>query len=386
MSTFIAPRTTYYGLGSLENLKTIKGKKAVIVTGKGSMKKYGFLDRSIKLLKTAGIEAAVFDGVEEDPSIETVQQGVKFFVKERPDVIVGLGGCSAIDAAKVMWVFYEYPDTKFEEIIPPFTIKSLRNKAIFVAIPSTSGTGTEVTCAAVITDRSRGVKHPIVSYEITPDVAIVDGEICQTMPPHVTANTGLDALAHDTEAYVSILASNYTDCLAFRSIQMIFKTLPEAFHHSNNLEARQIMHDASCMAGMAFTNALLGIVHAMAHQLGGMFGVPHGRANAILMPNVIRYNSKDPRAAKKYAELAVNFGKTTAEDYAQEVARLSQEVGVEKNLKDYGIDEKIWLEKLDTISQNALNDACVGANPRKPSLNDLKRIFECCYAGTFVDF
>ena len=207
MGSFIIPRKTFYGIGSIENLKEVKGKKAIIVTGNGSMKKAGYLDKAINILKVAGIDSVVFDGVEADPSIETVMKGVKAFNKEQPDIIIGLGGCSAIDAAKTMWVFYEYPDTKFEDIIPPFNIKPLRNKARFVAIPSTSGTGTEVTCVAVITDRNKGVKYPIVSYEICPDIAIVDGDLCKTMPPNVTANTGIDALSHDCEAFVSTLDS-----------------------------------------------------------------------------------------------------------------------------------------------------------------------------------
>ena len=188
MAAFIVPRTSYHGLGSIENLKQLKGKKAVIVTGGSSMKKTGFLAKTQALLQDAGIASAVFDGVEPDPSIETVMKGAKMFHAEQPDVIVGLGGCSAIDAAKAMWVFYEHPNTTFEEILPPFSIKPLRQKATFIAIPSTSGTGTEVTCATVITDRAKGVKYPIVSYEICPDVAIIDGDLCASMPPDVTAN------------------------------------------------------------------------------------------------------------------------------------------------------------------------------------------------------
>ncbi len=383
MSTFIIPRTTYYGVGALENLKTIKGTKAVIVTGKGSMQKLGHLDRAIDFLKQAGIASAVFEGVEPDPSIETVMRGVELFNQEKPDVIIGLGGCSSIDAAKAMWVFYEYPETKFEEIVPPFSIKPLRNKAIFVAIPSTSGTGTEVTCVSVITDRKKGVKYPIVSYELTPDIAIVDGEISKSMPSHITANTGLDALSHDTEAYVSTLAQPYTDSLAHKSIEMIFENLPKVCQNGDDLEARQAMHDASCLAGMSFTNALLGIIHAMAHQLGGMFSIPHGRANAILMPNIVRYNSK---STDKYTQLAKIFGKTTAEDYAEEVEKLRRTVGIEDSIKEYGLDEKLWNEKLDEIAQNAMNDPCVGANPRQPTLEDIKKIYECCYKGEKVNF
>jgi alcohol dehydrogenase len=380
---FHVSRITFHGLGSLENLKEVKGKKAIIVTGKGSMRRAGYLDKVIDLLKGSGIASAVFDGVESDPSIETVMAGLKVFQKEKPDVIIGLGGCSAIDAAKAIWIFYEYPDYTFEDIIIPFGIKPLRNKAIFVAIPSTSGTGTEVTCASVITDKSKGIKYPIVSYEITPDIAIVDGEICKTMPTHVTADTGMDALCHDCEAFVSILSDEYTDPIALKSMRMIFDNLPKAYQKGGDLEARQAMHDASCLAGMAFTNALLGIVHAMAHQLGGMFGVPHGRANALLLPNVIRYNSK---STDKYLIAAKEFGGSSAEDFAKEVEKLRKTVGIEDSIKEYGIEEALWNEKLPLISQHAMDDECVGCNPRTPTLKDVEKIYQACFEGKRVDF
>lgn len=383
MSTFIIPRETYHGLGSLENLKTIEGKKAVIVTGSGSMKKYGFLDTTISLLKEAGLDSAVFEGVEADPSVETVMRGVEFFNREKPDVIIGLGGCSAIDAAKAMWVFYEYPEATFEEIIKPFSVKPLRNKARFVAIPSTSGTGTEATCASIITDTGKGIKYPIVSYEICPDIAIVDGDLAKSMPKNVTADTGMDALSHDVEAFVAALASPYSDAMAIDSIRSIFVNLPRAFEDGNNLEARQAMHDASCMGGVAFSNALLGIIHSMAHQIGGMFNIPHGRANAILMPNVIRFNSRD---TDKYRLLAQALGKETAEDFAVEIERLRQRVGIEGSFKAYGIDPAAWKEKLDDMVQNAMDDPCTGTNPRKPTLEEIKKILEASFDGEIVKF
>lgn len=383
MSSFIVPRKTYHGPGSLENLKEVEGQKAVIVTGGGSMKRFGFLDKTINFLKEAGISSVVFEGVEADPSVETVMKGVDLFNRENPDLIIGLGGCSAIDAAKAMWVFYEYPEATFEEIIQPFTIKPLRNKARFVAIPSTSGTGTEATCVAVITDTSKGIKYPLVSYEICPDIAIVDGELAKSMPPNVTADTGMDALSHDVEAAVAALATPYTDALAVDSVRMIFKNLPRAFKDGNDMEARQAMHDASCLAGMAFSNAILGIVHSIAHQLGGMFGIPHGRANAILMPNVIRFNSRD---TNKYGRLAQTLGKETAEELARDIEGLRQDVGIEDSFKAYGLDPKVWEEKLDTMVQNAMDDPCTGTNPRKPTLEEMKKVFEYCFNGEVVDF
>ncbi len=380
---FVLPRIIYHGTGTLEKLKELAGKKAFIVTGGSSMKKSGIIAKTQNLLKENAIDSFVFEGVEPDPSIETVLKGVEAMKQFQPDIIIGLGGCSSIDAAKAMWVFYEYPSTTLEEIIPPFTIKPLRQKAKFVAIPSTSGTGTEVTCVSVITDRKKGVKYPLVSYELTPDIAIVDGEICQSMPAHVTANTGLDALAHSTEAYVSTLADCYTDPLARQSIDMIFRFLPTAQKQPNNLEARQAMHDASCLAGIAFTNALLGIIHAMAHQLGGMFGIPHGCANAILMPNAVRFNSK---ATQKYQDLARLLGKQSAEEYAVEIERLRLELHVPESIKAYGIAEADWNAKLDEITKNAMADACMGANPRTPDIEEVKRIYQYCYEGKKVDF
>jgi len=379
----VVPRITYHGIGTLEKLTEVAGTRAMIVTGGGSMVKTGIVKRARGYLSQNGVVSELFQGVEPDPSLETVMKGVDALNAFKPDVIIGLGGCSAIDAAKIMWVFYEYPETKFDDIIPPFTIKPLRQKATFVAIPSTSGTGTEVTCAAVITDRERGVKHPIISYEITPDVAIVDGEICTSMPAHVTAHTGLDALAHDTEAYVSAFADAYTDPLVKQSVKMIFNALPLAYAEPGNLQARQDMHDASCLAGIAFTNALLGLVHAMAHQLGGMFGIPHGCANAILMPNIVRFNST---ATDKYEDLAQVVGKETAEDYASEIERLRESVDTPATIKAYGVSEADWQEKLDIITGNAMADACIGANPRVPTAEEVKKIFDCCYNGVAVDF
>jgi alcohol dehydrogenase class IV len=383
MSTFIVPRTVYQGPGSLANLKLLKATKAVIVTGAGSMRRLGFIDKTQAILKEAGIASAVFDGVESDPSVGTVRRGLEFIRQEQPDLIIGLGGCSAIDAAKAMWVFYEHPESTFEEICKPFAIKPLRAKAHFVAIPSTSGTGTEVTCVTVITDHEKGTKYPIVSYEICPDVAIVDGELAVGMPPSVTANTGMDALSHSCEAFVAALASPYSDALAKESIEIIFEELPKAVADGKNVAVRQKMHDASCMAGMSFSNALLGIIHSMSHQAGGMFGIPHGRSNAILMPNIIRFNSK---STAKYEILADLLGKKTAEDFAQSCDKLRIKVGIEKSYKEYGIDAKLWAEKLDQMTEHALADPCTGVNPRQPTFDEVKKLFQACYDGVVVDF
>jgi len=383
MAKFIVPKEIHHGLGSLENLKNLKGKKAVLVIGGNSVRKNGSLERAQNFLREANIESAVFGGVEADPSIDTVYKGAKFITEEQPDIIIGLGGCSAIDAAKAMWIYYEYPDSKLEDLVLPFAVKTLRNKAIFVAVPSTSGTGTEVTGLSVITDREKGTKYPIVSHELTPDVAIIDGELCASMPKHVTGNTGLDVLSHGVEAYASNISDRYNDALAKEAIDLVFKNLPTVIEEPDNLEARQTMHDASCMAGMAFTNVWLGIVHSMSHQIGGAFGIPHGCGNAILMPNVIRFNSK---VTDKYNDLAALLGKNTAEEFAQEVSNLRESVGVVGSLKEYGIDAKEWEAKIDTLTENAMKDPCTLFNPRKPKFEEIKAILQACYDGEAITF
>ena len=383
MGKFTVPKELYHGLGSLENLKELKGKKAAFIIGGGSVQKNGVLERAQNYLKEVNIESVVFSGVEADPSIETVIKGAEFLTQEQPDIIIGLGGCSAIDAAKGMWIYYEYPDSKLEELKELFAVKKLRKKAIMVAIPTTSGTGTEITGLAVITDREKGTKYPIVSYELTPDMAIIDGELSASMPENVTANTGLDALSHGVEAYASNISERYSDTLAKSAIELVFKNLPTAVSEGSNLEVRQAMHDASCMAGMSFNNVWLGIVHSMSHQIGGTFGIPHGCGNAILMPNVIRYNSKE---TDKYTDLAKLIGKSTAEEFAQAVSDLRQSVGVVASLKEYGIDQKEWEAKIDTLTENAMKDPCTLFNPRKPKFEEIKAILQACYDGAIVNF
>lgn len=382
MSKLFVAGEVFHGAGSLEELKNIKGKKAIIVTGGSSMKKSGALDRAIAFLEEAGLETKVFDGVEEDPSSATSFKGAEVMKEFQPDWIIGLGGCSAIDAAKMMWVFYEHPDASFDAMTKPFTVPTLRNKAKFIAIPSTSGTGTETTGLAVITDREKGVKYPIVSYELTPDIAIVDGEICASMPAHITSNTGLDALTHCVEAYVSNIDDNYADVLAKGGLEIVFDNLQEAVNNPTNIKARQNMHDASFMAGLAFNNAWLGIVHSLSHQVGALYGIPHGAANAIFLPNVIRYNAK---VSTRFPDLAKVIGKETAEDLAQAIEKLRSDVNNISSIKEFGISKEDWEKNLDYISNNALVDPCTGFNPRVPVLEDLKAIYNACYEGVVFE-
>ena len=374
----------YHGLGSLEELKQIKGNKAVIVIGGNSVRRNGSLERVENILKTSGFEITVFSGVEPDPSVDTVRKGAKLFEEFQPDWIIGLGGCSAIDAAKAMWAVYEHPETTFEKMTEVGGIPPLRNKARFAAIPSTSGTGTEITALAVITDREKGVKYPLVSYELLPDFSIVDGELCKSMPRNVTANTGLDALTHCVEAYVSNIDDNYADAMAKGGIQIIFDNLKKAVEDPENGTARQNMHDASCLGGYAFTNAWLGIAHSLAHQMGGMFGIPHGCANALVLPSVIRYNMKE---TNRYNDLArLIYCGSTGEDFACAVENLRKETGVPATIEEYGIDKEEWMKAVPIMAEHAMHDPCTGFNPRKPTVEELAKIYVAVYDGAEINF
>ncbi|MDY3069449.1 MAG: iron-containing alcohol dehydrogenase [Parabacteroides sp.] len=376
MAKLFGTKELYHGIGSLEELKNIEGKKAVIVIGGSSVKKNGSLQKVEDILKNKGFEVTVFSGVEADPSIDTVRKGAQLFMEFCPDWIIGLGGCSAIDAAKAMWAIYEHPELSFEQMTKIGGIPPLRNKAKFVAIPSTSGTGTEITALAVITDRENNVKYPLVSYELLPDLSIVDGELCKSMPASVTANTGLDALTHCVEAYVSNIDDNYADALAKGGIELIFKNLPVAVTEPENETARQNMHDASCLGGYAFTNAWLGIAHSMAHQIGANFGIPHGCVNAIVLPTVIRYNME---ATDRYDDLARLLGKTTGEEFAQAVEDLRKQVNVIGSVREAGVSEEDWNKVLDEMAEHAFADPCTGFNPRKTSVEDLKQLLMSVY-------
>ena len=393
MARFTLPRDLYHGEGSLAELKNLKGKKAVVVVGGGSMKRFGFLQKVEDYLKEAGMEVALFEGVEPDPSVETVMKGAKLMQEFGPDWIVAIGGGSPIDAAKAMWAFYEYPDTKFEDLITPFNFPTLRTKAKFCAIPSTSGTATEVTAFSVITDYHKGIKYPLADFNITPDVAIVDPELAETMPQKLTANTGMDAMTHAIEAYVSTLHCDYTDPLALHAIKMIHTYLVKSYN--GDKEARARMHNAQCLAGMAFSNALLGIVHSMAHKTGAAFStghIPHGCANAIYLPYVIKYNAKDPVAAKRYAEIARRMGLPGASEKAlinslvEKIDDFNVKLNIPKTLKDFGIEENEFKEKVAKIAELAVGDACTGSNPRAIDPATMEKLFTCTYYGTEVDF
>ncbi len=405
MARFTLPRDLYHGKGSIEVLKTLKGSKAIVCVGGGSMKKFGFLDKIVSYLEEAGLEVKLFEGIEPDPSVTTVMKGAAVMAEFQPDWIVAVGGGSPIDAAKAMWIKYEYPEITFEQMCVVFGIPELRKKARFVAIPSTSGTATEVTAFSVITDYDKGIKYPLADFEITPDIAIVDSELAETMPKKLVAHTGMDAMTHAVEAYVSTANCDYTDPLALHAIEMIQDNLVNSYNGDNG--AREKMHNAQCLAGMAFSNALLGIVHSMAHKTGAIFAdygahIIHGAANAMYLPKVIAYNAKVESAAIRYAKIADRMnlgGNTVAEKVEKLIAYLrgmNDQLNIPQCIKHYGADsypceqgfvpEEVFLARLPEIAKNAVADACTGSNPRSINPEQMEKLLKCCYYDTEVDF
>lgn len=391
MARFTLPRDLYHGKGSLNALKELKGKRAFVVVGGGSMKRFGFLDRAVENLKAANMEVRLFEGVEPDPSVETVLRGAAEMRAFKPDWIVAMGGGSPIDAAKAMWAFYEYPDVTFESLCIPFNFPALRTKAHFCAIPSTSGTATEVTAFSVITDYQKGIKYPLADFNITPDVAIVDPDLAETMPPKLTAHTGMDAMTHAIEAYVSTLHCDYTDPLALHAIKMVSHDLIDSYNGDKDARAR--MHNAQCLAGMAFSNALLGIVHSMAHKTGAAYQnghIVHGCANAMYLPKVIRFNSKNEDAAKRYREIAAFLGlEPTVDALIAHINKMNKALSIPSCIRDYEngmVPEKEFLEKLPKVAELAVGDACTGSNPRSITPAEMEKLLKCCYYDTEVDF
>lgn len=405
MNRFTLPRDLYHGENALEALKTFTGKRAVICVGGGSMKHFGFLDKAIAYLQEAGMEVKVIDGIEPDPSVETVMNGAAVMREFQPDWIVAIGGGSPIDAAKAMWIKYEYPETTFEDMCKVFGLPKLRTKAHFCAVSSTSGTATEVTAFSIITDYEKGIKYPIADFEITPDVAIVDPALAQTMPKKLVAHTGMDAMTHAIEAYVSTAHCDYTDPLAMHAIKMIQRDLVNSYN--GDVTARNEMHNAQCLAGMAFSNALLGIVHSMAHKTGAAFAdfgahIIHGAANAMYLPKVIAFNAKNPEAKQRYGVIAdiMNLGGNNDDEKVvlliAALRKMNDDLNIPHCIKNYGADsypceqgfvpEKVFLERLPEIAKNAIGDACTGSNPRIPTQEEMEQLLKCCYYDTEVNF
>ena len=364
----------------------MEGKRAVIVIGGGSIRKSGALDRITAYLEEAGMETKLIEGVENDPTVKTVMKGAQAMAEFGPDWIIGVGGGSPIDAAKAMWVFYEHPNFTFKEAAKPFNLPALRTKAKFAAISTTSGTGTEVTAFSVISDDETGAKYPIADFNITPDLAIVDTDLALSMPQTLIAHTGMDALTHAIETYVSTARNDVTDALAIKSIEIIHEHLLKSY--SGNEESKEKMHIAQAMAGMAFTNGLLGIVHSMAHKTGKLFGIPHGCANAIYLPYVIQFNKYI--AADIYGDIAKRLGLlgNNPIDLTHSLISLiydfNKAMNIPVNLREYGVDEKEFMAKLDEIAEGAVADPCTGTNPREISVDQMKSLFKCAYTGADV--
>ncbi len=388
MKRFTIPRDVYFGENALEHVKSLTGKKAILVIGSERMIEDGTTALIQANLTEAGIESTIFCGIEADPSVATVMRGVAAMNEYQPDIIIGVGGGSPIDAAKAMWIFYENPEFTFEEAATPFNLPTLRKKAYFVAITTTSGTGTEVTAFSIITDEKTGTKYPIADYNITPDVAIVDTNLVKSLSPLLVANTGMDAITHSLEAYVSIVANPITDSLAIKSIEMIVDNIVASYNGTET--ARQEMHIAQCMAGMSFSNAILGIVHSMAHKTGRIFDIPHGCANAIYLPFAIKYNSKE--AGERYAQIAKYLGLagSTTEELVDaliaKIIELKAQMNMPKTMKEFGVNEEAFLAQLDAIAEATVADPCTSTNPRTIDAPTMAKLFKCAYYGEKVDF
>ena len=409
MQWFKIPEKIYFEEGSIQYLEKMPDiQRAFIVTDEGMMK-LGYVDKILYHLRKRQqyVHSEIFSEVEPDPSFDTIKKGVQAMKNFNPDVIIALGGGSPIDAAKGMWLFYEHPEADVEGLKLKFmdirkrTYKfpKLGTKCKMVAIPTTSGTGSEVTSFAVITDKEKNKKYPLADYELTPDVAIVDPDLVMSLPKSVTADTGMDVLTHAIESYVSNMASDYTDGLAEKAVELVFENLEEAYEHGDNKLAREKMHNASTIAGMAFTNAFLGINHSLAHKIGGEFHLPHGRINAILLPYVIRYNSTKPSkfvsfpkyeyfiADQKYYMLAKKTGlkADTAEEginsLIEKIQEMNKKLNIPSTFKEAGIDEKEFLAKVDMLADRSFEDQCTTANPRLPLVTELKQILLDAYYG-----
>jgi acetaldehyde dehydrogenase/alcohol dehydrogenase len=410
MQWFKIPPKIYFENNSVQYLASMPGISRAFIVTDPMMMKLGYVDKVLHYLRKRDkyCHSEIFADVEPDPSVDTILRGVDAMNKFNPDVVIALGGGSAIDAAKGMWLFFEHPETDFEGLRlkfldirkRAFLYPNLGKKAQLVAIPTTSGTGSEVTSFSVITDKSNGnVKYPLADYELTPDVAIIDPQFVRTMPKSITADTGMDVLTHAIEAYVSILASDYTNGLAIKAIELVFKYLRRSFNDPEDAVAREKMHNASCIAGMAFTNAFLGINHSLAHKLGGEYHIPHGRANAILLPHVIAYNAQTPTkfaifpkygkfvADERYAQISryLGFGGATKEEQIanliKEVKKLMKDLGMPMTIAEAGVNEKEFLTKLEGLSERAFEDQCTTANPRYPLVTELADIYKKAYYG-----
>lgn len=415
MQWFKIPEKIYHEMHSIQYLEKMENVERVMIVTDRMMVQLGYAEKLAYHLRKRRnpVMIEIFADVEPDPSVDTVLNGAEAMRKFNPDTIIALGGGSAMDAAKGMWLFYENPEADFEDLRLKFAdirkrvykFPKLGRRAKMVAIPTTSGTGSEVTSFAVITDKVNNIKYPLADYELTPDVAIIDPQFVMSVPAAVTADTGLDVLTHAIEAYVSVMATDYTDALAMKAIQMVFKYLPISYRGGDTAEgreAREKMHNASCMAGMAFANAFLGVNHSLAHKLGSEFHIPHGRANAILLPHVVEYNAQLPTkfaafpkyksfvADKKYAEIAKVLGlkADTVEQgvlsLVQAIKDLMKELNMPMSVEECGIDKDTYFAAIERLALDAFDDQCTPANPRLPLVTELHEIYKNIYPSTKV--
>lgn len=413
MLWFRAPEKIYIKKGclpvALDELKTVMGKKRAFIVTDNFLYHNGYTKAITNKLDEMGIEHMTFFNVAPDPTLASAKEGAAIMTSFQPDTIIALGGGSAMDAAKIMWVLYEHPEADFMDMAMRFidirkrvyTFPKMGEKAYFVAIPTSAGTGSEVTPFAVITDESSGVKYPLADYELLPDMAVIDTDFHMSAPKGLTAASGIDAVTHALEAYASMMATDYTDGLAKQALQVIFKYLPRAYENGqNDIEAREKMANAATMAGMAFANAFLGVCHSMAHKLGAFHHLPHGVANALMIEEVLRFNASEapakmgtfsqydhPHTLARYAEVADSLGikgntdKEKLEGLISAVNELKAKVGIKETIRDYGIEEKVFLETLDEMTEQAFDDQCTGANPRYPLMSEIKQMYLNAYYG-----
>ena len=368
-----------FGEGCLEHIKTLTYKRVSIVLGGSSMQKSGMLDKVKGLFEETGAVVSTIEGVEPDPTFATVLRGAKAMQAFEPDLIVALGGGSVMDAAKTMWIYYENPQMeRLEDVLPPNPFPKLRTKAHFCCIPSTAGTASEVSRSVVISDNETGMKHGIGNMEMMPDIAICDPEVTLSMPPRITAETGMDALTHAVEALASTRANYIGNILATQAALDIMEYLPRAYENGRDQAVREIMLNASMAAGLAFTNVSLGIVHSMAHTLGGFFHVPHGLGDAMLLPFVIRFNNQDERAAGIYRELARKAG---GEDLADMIAKLNEQLHIPSCFREMIEDEERYDSLLDVMAKTAMEDGCTKTNPVIPTFEQFVELFKKAYRG-----
>ncbi len=413
MLWFRTPEKVYIKKGclpvALDELKTVMNKKKAFIVTDEFLYKNGYSKAVTDKLDEMGITHTTFFNVAPDPSLASAKEGAEAMRAFEPDVIIALGGGSAMDAGKIMWVLYEHPEADFMDMAMRFidirkrvyTFPHMGDKATFIAVPTSAGTGSEVTPFAVITDEKTGIKYPLADYELMPDMAIVDADLMMNMPKGLTSASGIDALTHALEAYVSVMATEFTDGIALKAIQTIFDYLPTAYNEgAANPKAREKMAHASCMAGMAFANAFLGVCHSLAHKLGAFHHIPHGVANALLITDVMRYNAAEapqkmgtfpqydhPHALGRYAEIAdfLHLGGRTDEEKLErliaKIEELKEAVGIKKTIRDYGVEEDKFLETLDEMTEMAFDDQCTGANPRYPLMSEMKELYTNAYYG-----